>query len=169
MSSTGLRNIDTAIQNTNIWLRDLDARLGWNDRQKSYTAMRTVLQALRDELTIEEAAHLGAQLPLILRGVYYEGWSPGKAQSRHERQLDAFLQRVSENYDQAPGPDRIDAVWLARCVFDLLEEHVSAGQIQDVKGILPAEFAILWPEEEESGTRVAQGFEGGQMGQSGQL
>ena len=33
-----------------------------------------MLHALRDRLTPDSAVHLGAQLPILVRGIYYEGW-----------------------------------------------------------------------------------------------
>jgi Uncharacterized conserved protein (DUF2267) len=37
-------------------------------------ALRSVLHVLRNRLTPEQAVHLGAQLPLLVRGIFYEGW-----------------------------------------------------------------------------------------------
>jgi uncharacterized protein (DUF2267 family) len=64
------------MQKTQIWLKDLMSQLDWEDRpHKAYLALRTVLHALRDRLTVEEAVQLGAQLPMLVRGFYYEGWT----------------------------------------------------------------------------------------------
>jgi uncharacterized protein (DUF2267 family) len=76
MSATGLEVFDTTLQRTHTWLKDLMLVLGWEDRRKAYQALRATLHALRDRLTIEETAHLGAQLPMLIRGFYYEGWDP---------------------------------------------------------------------------------------------
>lgn len=76
MSATGLEVFDTTLQRTHTWLKDLMLVLGWQDRHKAYRALRATLHALRDRLTVEETAHLGAQLPMLIRGFYYEGWDP---------------------------------------------------------------------------------------------
>ncbi len=76
MSATGLDVFDTTVQKTNIWLNDLMKVLGWQDRHKAYLALRATLHALRDRLTVDEVAHFGAQLPMLMRGFYYEGWDP---------------------------------------------------------------------------------------------
>ena len=49
------------------------AALGTDDRQDAYRAVRGVLHTLRDRLPVEESAQLAAQLPTLLRGVFYEG------------------------------------------------------------------------------------------------
>jgi uncharacterized protein (DUF2267 family) len=153
MSATGLRNLDNAVQTTNVWLRDLDDKLGWGDRQKSYAALKAVLHALRDQLTIDESAQFAAQLPLIVRGLFYEGWNPSKVPSR-ERDVDRFLDRVRHGYTQAPGPERIDPTWLCQSVITLLSEHISPGELEDVRGMLAEPIRReIWPEgfEEERG------------------
>ncbi|TMB45162.1 MAG: DUF2267 domain-containing protein, partial [Deltaproteobacteria bacterium] len=76
MSATGLEVFDTTLQKTNSWLKELMGILGSQDRHMAYLALRATLHALRDRLTVEEVAHLGAQLPMLIRGFYYEGWDP---------------------------------------------------------------------------------------------
>ena len=76
MSAVGLESIDHTVQLTHIWINDLDARLGSENKHRSYRLLRTVLQTMRDWLMVNEAAGLGAQLPELLRGVYYEHWRP---------------------------------------------------------------------------------------------
>ena len=75
MSATGLEVFDRSLQETNIWLDEIMEDVG-PDRQRAYHVLRAVLHTLRDRLTVEEAAHLSAQLPLLVRGIYYEGWRP---------------------------------------------------------------------------------------------
>jgi len=65
------------IEKTGLWLEDLAQELGNIPAQRAYSILRAVLHALRDRLTVEEAVKLGAQLPLLVRGFYYEGWRPG--------------------------------------------------------------------------------------------
>src|SRR5439155_19096467 len=77
MSSSGLEVFDRTIQETNIWLGEIADDLG-PDRQVAYRVLRAVLHALRDRLTVEQAAHLSAQLPMLIRGIYYESYQPAK-------------------------------------------------------------------------------------------
>jgi uncharacterized protein (DUF2267 family) len=140
MSATGLEVFDTTLQKTNSWLKELMEEMSW-DRHKAYQALRAVLHALRDRLTVEEVAELGAQLPMLIRGIYYEGWDPtGKpVKQRHREQ---FLARIREYFKT---DDDVDPETIARAVFCLLSKRVTSGEIEDVKHILPREIRDLWP------------------------
>jgi uncharacterized protein (DUF2267 family) len=75
------------LQKTQVWLNDLMFELDWEDRpQKAYLALRTVLHALRDRLTVEEAVQLGAQLPMLVRGFYFEGWTLREQATRNAQE-----------------------------------------------------------------------------------
>jgi uncharacterized protein (DUF2267 family) len=141
MSTTGLDVFDTTVHKTNSWLTDLMQILRWPDKHKVYLALRATLHALRDRLTVEEVAHLGAQLPMLVRGFYYEGWDPtGKpVKERHQEQ---FLARIEQHFK---NDDSVDPEAVARAVFYLLSHRVSQGEIEDIKHILPAELRSLWP------------------------
>jgi uncharacterized protein (DUF2267 family) len=145
MSATGLDVFDTTLQKTNSWLQDLMQTLDWADRHEAYMAMRATLHALRDRLTVEEVAHLGAQLPMLIRGLYYEGWNPtGKPlRVRHKSQ---FLARIEEQLRDDDFVDDLIAIErVARAVFTVLAQRVSTGEIADVRHILPTELRELWP------------------------
>jgi uncharacterized protein (DUF2267 family) len=141
MSATGLEAFDTTVQKTNTWLNELMQVLGWQDKHKAYLAMRATLHALRDRLTVDEAAQLGAQLPMLMRGFYYEGWDPSDKPLR-ERHKAQFLARMEQEFR---GDDRVDPERVARAVFTVLAKRVSAGEIEDVKHVVPAELRELWP------------------------
>ena len=76
MTMTGLQTLDHSVQTTNVWLNGIMQELHTMDRQEAWQALRASLHALRDRLPVDEAAHLAAQLPLVIRGVYFEGWRP---------------------------------------------------------------------------------------------
>jgi uncharacterized protein (DUF2267 family) len=141
MSATGLETFDTTLHKTNRWLKELMQELGLDERRKAYVALRATLHALRDRLTVEEVAQLGAQLPMLIRGFYYEGWDPtGKpVKERHREQ---FLARIRQQFR---GDERLDPEAVARAVFKLLAARVSEGEIEDVKHVMPAEIRALWP------------------------
>lgn len=144
MSMTGLDVFDKTIHITNEWLNDLMYEMNWTEKHKAYSAIRVCLHALRDRLTVDEATHLGAQLPLLIRGVYYEGWNPSAAPEKI-RDKEEFLYRIRES---AKGTDLQveDAETTTRAVFKLLFHRISEGEIQDIKQMIPDALREFWPE-----------------------
>ncbi len=130
MGAAGLRQIDEAVQDVNRWLNELDGRIGWGDRARAWRLLRVVLHEVRDHLGPDEAAQLGAQLPTLVRGVYYEGWDPSRTPVR-ERSRAGFVGRVQQGL---PGDLPADAEQAIRAVFWLLDRHVSEGEMDDVRG-----------------------------------
>lgn len=141
MSATGLESIDHTVQLTHKWINDLDARLGWEDKHRSFRLLRTVLQALRDWLSVNEAAGLGAQLPELLRGVYYEHWRPAATPVKQRHKAD-FIARVDKAFKTDPILFTSEAVG---AVFELLSDKITAGEIEEVRHALPADIRALWP------------------------
>jgi len=141
MSATGLEAFDTTLQKTNGWLGHLMKALDTPDRHRAYLALRATLHALRDRCTVDETAQLGAQLPMLVRGFYYEGWDPSGTPSkvRHKEQ---FLAQIASELPAAAG---IDPERVARAVFALLATRVAAGEIEDVKHVMPEALRELWP------------------------
>ncbi|MGE5162789.1 MAG: DUF2267 domain-containing protein [Sphingobacteriales bacterium] len=141
MSSSGLPVFDETVQLSNVWLNELMEELGWKDKKRAYRVLRATLHALRDRLTPHEAIHLGAQLPMLIRGFYYEGWHMKEtAPPEHTKQ--AFFDHVHAELRDDPGLDTERPV---REVFKLLARKISPGEVEDVKHILPAEVRALWP------------------------
>lgn len=141
MSAVGLESIDHTVQLTHIWINDLDGRIGWENKWRSYRLLRTVMQALRDWLPINEAADFAAQLPELLRGVYYEHWRPANVPVTNRSKAD-FLARVDQAFQTDPLVSTPDAV---ATVFAMLSDRISGGEIEDVRSSLPADLRGLWP------------------------
>lgn len=140
MSATGLEVFDGTIHKTNVWLKDLMEILDCPDRQEAYLALRATLHALRDRLTIEETAQFAAQLPMLIRGFYYEGWDPtGKPVK--ERHRDEFLVRIQRELARYV----IGSEQVARAVFLVVSNRISEGEIEDIEHVLPREIRDLWP------------------------
>jgi len=139
---TSSNPFDTTIHKTHVWLNDLMSDLDWQDRpHKAYLALRTVLHALRDRLTVEEAIQFGAQLPMLIRGFYYEGWTL-RGKPHKERHKKDFLDHIRKAFK---NDVTVDPQQVCRAVFRVLVRRTSKGEIDDVKHLLPKEFQELWP------------------------
>jgi uncharacterized protein (DUF2267 family) len=147
MSMTGLEVFDSTVHQTNVWLKSIMDRLHTEDRHRAYLALRSTLHALRDRLPPEVAVKLGAQLPMLIRGIYYEEWHIAGTPTS-ERHLDEFLAPVRTAFGREPGAD---AESIAKAVLATLAEGVDAGEVGKVVGVLPRELRTLWPEEAARG------------------
>lgn len=139
-----VRNLDTfkkTLQKSEQWLGELGELMDWESDQQAYHGLRVVLHALRDNLPPGEAVHLGAQLPMLLRGLYYEGWA-FRAKPKFAKRKEEFLDSIRQHYYNNPD---VDLERLACHVFDILSRHVTAGEIQDVVNCLPRDVKALWP------------------------
>jgi uncharacterized protein (DUF2267 family) len=115
-------------------------RLRWNDRSKAYAALLGTLHALRDSLPRDEAVYVAAQMPPLLRGLYYEGWHPTARMSAKSR--NAVLERIHEAVHRDAG---IDAEQVAHAVFALLAARLPPGELEDAKAATPQPLRSLWP------------------------
>jgi uncharacterized protein (DUF2267 family) len=132
---------DKTLQITHIWLGEIMSELG-PDRQRAYHALRAVLHAVRDRLPLNLAAHLGAQLPLLVRGIYYDCWHPLPETTR-ERKQEEFLDHVAAGLQ---GTRPVNVEQATRVVFGTIGRHVSAGQVDKVSDALPRDIQVLWPQ-----------------------
>jgi uncharacterized protein (DUF2267 family) len=148
MSATGLDVFDKTLQTTNIWLNEIKEKLGGADEQLAWKVLSVVLQKLRDRLPADLSAHLGAELPLLIRGAYYDQYEPSKQPTRYDR--DEFIGKVRDWLSDARPVDAKDAV---SAVFSVLSAHVPHGQIDNVQNALPKELRQFWILAEEDVVR----------------
>jgi uncharacterized protein (DUF2267 family) len=141
VSATGLSTFDETVQLSNQWLNELMRAVNWDDKYRAYRLLRATLHALRDRLTAHEAVQFGAQLPMLIRGLYYDGWHM-REKPLSERTKSAFLGHIEAAFKQDPNED---PETLVRAVFNLLARKLSPGEIDDVKHVLPEEVRALWP------------------------
>jgi uncharacterized protein (DUF2267 family) len=137
-----IQNLSEAIPEVEAWVTDLTRHLGWHDRQRAALALMATLHALRDCLPRDEAIYLGAQLPVLLRGLYYEGWHPS-ARIARTRSRSAFIERIQEGVHRDPG---VDAEKVAEAVFALLAERMPPAELEEAKAATPAALRMFWPE-----------------------
>lgn len=141
MSYTGFRTLDNVAHKASEWIGELDDIYGWEDKQKSYQAFRAVAHTIRDRLTAEESAQLAAQLPMMLRGMYFDGWSPSGKPEKWRSQNE-FIERLMDAYG---GPDELNPEAMATGAFEMLDRRVSEGEISEVKSMLPKSVRQMWP------------------------
>ena len=133
--------ISHTVQQTQEWLKEVRDDAGLASEAEAYSVLRAVLHQLRDRLTMQEAVDLGAQLPLLVRGIYYEGWRPSQVPDKVRSRQD-FLDDLTVRL----MPHRLPPEPMARTVLALLAHHCDPGEIADVIGQLPDEIKALWPE-----------------------
>jgi uncharacterized protein (DUF2267 family) len=134
MSVQSVDGVERSVHKTNDWLSDLEELLGVN-REEAWRILKAFLQVLRDELTLDEAAHLAAQLPLVLRGAFYEGFDPS-SQPAKLRQRERFLELLAE---RARLDGTGEAQRAAQAAATVLRRHVTEGELDDVLAQLPSE------------------------------
>ena len=140
MNSIGVDVFDTTLQKTSVWLNCVMEEMGWEDRHRAYSVLRAVLHALRDRLIVDEAVNLGAQLPMLIRGFYYEGWRPEGRPFKY-RHKEEFFAQVAKTL---PGMEQAELERAVRAVFKVLSSQVTGGEIDQVRDQLPAEVREFW-------------------------
>jgi len=141
LTMANIQDLKKAVPDVEVWLADLKRRLQWHDREKVYLALMATLHALRDSLPRDEAVYLGVQLPVLLRGLYYEGWRPS-ARTTRAKSRSAFVERIQEGVHRDPG---IDAEKVADAVFSLIAERLPAAELEDAKAATPKALRMFWP------------------------
>jgi uncharacterized protein (DUF2267 family) len=141
MTTERIHVFDSAVQEANLWLKALMDRLVTDDPHFAYVALRSVLHALRDRVGPQNAAHLSAQLPMLIRGLFYEGWHAASTPTR-ERHYDDFIDHVRRDLPKDRGYD-VDE--MTRVVFGLLWERIDKGEIAKLVRIFPEELRDFWP------------------------
>jgi uncharacterized protein (DUF2267 family) len=142
VGDTGYSAFNETVEKTNLVLKEIEQDYGWpkERRQQSYDALRAVLHALRDRLTVDEASDLGAQLPMLIRGIYYEGWDPSRAPVKMTRQ--EFLDRVRREYPfEVEGGMEL----LVQRVVHALRRYITQGEWDDIRSSMPKDLASILP------------------------
>ncbi|WP_296422892.1 DUF2267 domain-containing protein [Yoonia sp.] len=133
---------DRTVHEAHDWVNELTGRLDWTSERDALRLLRTVMCRVRDHLPVNEMAQFSAQLPIILRGMFYEGWQP-KLTPVHERRAADFIDTIQQDVGDIldyRGPADITAV------FKLINARISRGEVEDVRANLPAQLRDMWPE-----------------------
>lgn len=139
MAQDSLPVFEHTIEITHTWLNDLLERLAWRDQQRAYRALRAVLHALRDRISVDDASHLSAQLPMLVRGFYYEGYHPAGKPLAGRKKAE-FLAHVNGEF----ADEGFETEAVVRAVFNVLAKHITPGEVEKVKQSLPEDIRLLW-------------------------
>ena len=140
MSEQGLEVIESSTQKTYEWIGAIAQAAGL-DKRDAYKALRAVLQTLRDRLPLDNAVHLAAQLPMFLRGLFYEGWRPSQVPMKMSREEFLAVVQASIVTDRPIDPLRI-----TQTVFSVIMSHVGVAEMEKIKHCFPKEMQTLWPD-----------------------
>jgi len=139
MSESEPAIIERSAEKAHVWLKEIAGELGDEDRHYAYRALRAVLHTLRDRLTVDVAAKLAAQLPTLIRGVYYEDWDPSRTPLPiHD--VDTFLEHV---VSEGRFSGETEASVAVAAVTAVLRKHVTPGEIDDIVAVFPEKLRIL--------------------------
>jgi uncharacterized protein (DUF2267 family) len=133
--------INDAARQTRVWLKELQKEAGLTDEAAALGVLRAVLHQLRDRLTVEEAVDLAQQLPIVVRGIYFEGWQP-----KHVPQKIHTRQKFFDQITLKLLPRRTPPASAVESVFALIAHHCDPGEISDVISQMPRGLQELWPE-----------------------
>ena len=138
----GFSSFKTTEDKTNRLLHEIEEAYGWprERRNWSYAALRAVLHTMRDRLTVDETAQLGAQLPMLVRGIFYAEWDPSKVPMKLNKE--EFMQRIRERF---PYQIEGDIEQLEYTVLQAVRRYISDGEWDDVKSAMPKDLAAALP------------------------
>lgn len=140
MSGTSIATFTQAAQQAQQWVNELADDLDSTDA-RAYRLLRIVLHTLRDWLPQEEMLDLSAQLPVLIRDIYFEGWKQRETPV-WDRRKEEFVARINEGFrnDALDDPDEAVAA-----VVSVLDRHVSHGEIEEVRNSMKKSLRALWP------------------------
>ncbi len=142
MAATRITSFTHAAEHAQQWVNELAEDLNWDER-RAHHLLRSTLHAIRDWLSPEEMADLSAQLPTLVRGIYFEGWRPHAAPAA-KRSREDFIERIRLDF----GDDRLnDPAAAIAAVFRLLDSRLSLGEIVQVRNSMKKSLRDLWPKD----------------------
>jgi len=129
------------IDETYRWIHDIAFLLDGSPRYDvAYQGLRGVLFAMRDRMTPAEVFQFSAQLPLHIRGIFFEGYNlKDKPQKYHAEE---FLDRI----DSAIPSGAYEGKKVFKAVLRVIYDHISKGELKDIHATFPKDLQALWNE-----------------------
>ncbi len=139
VSEQGLETIEITTQKTHEWIARLAESMRMEKRD-AWKSLRSVLRTLRDRLPIDLGVHFEAQLPMLVRGLYYEGWEPSKVPIKMSRE--EFLAAVQSRIIANRVIDRVETV---QNVLAVVANHIGNGEMQKIMDAFPRDMQSFFP------------------------
>jgi uncharacterized protein (DUF2267 family) len=131
----------------NEFIKEVSNEMEIEDNRSTLRIIKAVLHSLRDRLTAFEAKDLVAQLPMLLKAVWCDGWIPGKIPDKSIKKKEDLFERVLYSSEIVPLKDLEnveDAKKAVIAIFSVLKRHLSQGEIDDIATQFPEDIKVLW-------------------------
>jgi uncharacterized protein (DUF2267 family) len=91
-------------------------------------------------MIVDETFELAAQMPLLLKGIYFDGYDPsGKPLTIRSRE--ELFDEIQDRFDKAEG---LSGEIITRAVLKVLYKRAGEGEMDDIKENMPADIQGLF-------------------------
>jgi len=137
-------NFNKYVQDAEAFINEVAIEIGHpNDKPRAAKVLRSVLHVFRNRITPAESLQLIAQLPMLIKAIYVDGWKIGNGNYHESRNIGDFIEAFREADSQQAYISDYEAKEAIQAVFRVLKRHVSQGEIFDIIAVLPAEMKSL--------------------------
>ncbi|ORV68482.1 DUF2267 domain-containing protein [Mycobacterium gastri] len=136
-ANTKVSALDHAMHVAHTWVNEVAKEFDTDDREFAYGVLRAWLHTLRDRLPVEAAAHFAAQLPDLIRGVFYAGWDPSGVPVKYN--AEAYIARFAREANISLR----DVDKAASAVTAALGHLLPPAQVAKALDQLPNEIRVL--------------------------
>ena len=132
---------DTSLQQAHEWLHAVGGELGTSNERSACAVLRAALHVIRDSLTMAQALELGDRLPVLVRGLYYEGWhlKNGLETKLTPEEAMASASQDLRWHNELPSQEET-----LRAAFNALRRLLPQDQVQNLLQAPPVSIQRLW-------------------------
>lgn len=157
--ATNISSLDRAVQTAVLWLNDIQTELGWENREAVYKTAKAVLQTIRDRLPYTELFHFSSNLPMVFKGMLFDGYDPQEANKAKMKTVQDFYDQIQIHYDPTES-DIISGQQAAFGVINVLFNRIGEGEMRKVADNMPLKIKPLFehrviPYTEEALTEIS--------------
>lgn len=145
MNTKKMVKLEKYAMDANQWIDEVAVLMQIDDRELAWKALRGVLHVIRDRLIPEEVFQLSAQFPMLIRGLFFEGYHYSNKPEKFD--VEELKDRISEAL--SPVTD-INPEVVFKSVLYVLYDHISEGELQDIYGNMPRDIQQLWDKSLEN-------------------